>query len=492
MLEGLEISVLNLSEVLYDNNTKRLDSEYFKKEFLKIDSNIKSNNFKRLKYLTQKITDFGAFSQNNFIEYLHGGSHYFIRNQDIKNSFVDDDKIFISKEVYEKLSLKLEENDLLLQRTGSIGKSGIVLKKDLPSSANQNLAQVKPSKEKINSFYLNTFLNSLIGQKIFERLATGNVQPWLNLGQIESIKVPIKSNVFQTKIENLLRLSYLKIEKSRQLYTQAEKLLLQEIGLEDFIPSKESVNIKSFSESFGKTNRLDAEYYQLKYDEIIKGIQDTPEHDKLVNLVKIQKSIEPGSKHYQEDGVPFYRVTDIDKRGLSTTDKYLSEEYVSELITVYDKRNKGKSEEEKEYIVPKKETILFSKDGSIGKAYKLREDLNGITSGALLHLKVKNSRVNADYLSLVLNSFPTQMQAERDAGGSIIQHWRVHEIESVLIPIIAEEKQQQIANLIEESFTLKKQSEHLLEVAKKAVELAIEQNEEVAINYIENEKTTTA
>ena len=131
-------------------------------------------------------------------------------------------------------------------------------------------------------------------------------------------------------------------------------------------------------------------------------------------------------------------------------------------------------------------TSLFSKDGSVGIAYHLRQDYNGITSGAILHLTVRDeNRVIPEYLTLALNSKIVQMQAERDAGGSIILHWRSSEIENVVVPIVDYEKQQQIANLIEESFALKKQSENLLEVAKKAVEIAIEENEEVAMKYIE-------
>jgi exonuclease VII small subunit len=38
---------------------------------------------------------------------------------------------------------------------------------------------------------------------------------------------------------------------------------------------------------------------------------------------------------------------------------------------------------------------------------------------------------------------------------------------------------------VEESFQLKKQSEELLEAAKRAVEIAIEQNEEKAMKYLE-------
>ncbi len=46
------------------------------------------------------------------------------------------------------------------------------------------------------------------------------------------------------------------------------------------------------------------------------------------------------------------------------------------------------------------------------------------------------------------------------------------------------EAQTQIATLVQQRFTLKAQSEHLLEVAKRAVEIAIEQDEQTAMDYI--------
>ena len=67
----------------------------------------------------------------------------------------------------------------------------------------------------------------------------------------------------------------------------------------------------------------------------------------------------------------------------------------------------------------------MSKDGSVGIAYKVEEDIDVITSSALLHLKLKSKEVLPDYLTLVLNSKLTQMQTNGiDTGGSIIQHWR--------------------------------------------------------------------
>lgn len=62
------------------------------------------------------------------------------------------------------------------------------------------------------------------------------------------------------------------------------------------------------------------------------------------------------------------------------------------------------------------------------------------------------------------------------------------EVGDLSIPIIDIKTQTQIANLIQQSFTLKAQSEALLTTAKRAVELAIETNEQTALEYIEQNK----
>jgi very-short-patch-repair endonuclease/restriction endonuclease S subunit len=215
-------------------------------------------------------------------------------------------------------------------------------------------------------------------------------------------------------------------------------------------------NIKSFKESFLATGRLDAEYYQPKYEEIIAHIE-TFETERLNKIVSIKKSIEPGSDAYETDGIPFIRVSNLSKFGLTDTDIYLNKAKFGNLG-----------------LQPKKDTIFLSKDGSVGIAYKVEQDLDVITSGALLHLTVTNEDFLPDYVTLVLNSEVVKMQAERDAGGSIIQHWKPSEIEQVIIPKISMQTQQQISALIQDSFVLRKESERLLAEAKGMVEKEIE------------------
>ncbi len=77
------------------------------------------------------------------------------------------------------------------------------------------------------------------------------------------------------------------------------------------------------------------------------------------------------------------------------------------------------------------------------------------------------------------------MQAERDSGGAIIEHWRPEQIEKILIPILPPAKRKQLADKVRESFENRRQSESLLIIAKTAVEIAIEKGEKAALRYLE-------
>lgn len=121
-------------------------------------------------------------------------------------------------------------------------------------------------------------------------------------------------------------------------------------------------------------------------------------------------------------------------------------------------------------LQPQKDTILLFKDGTVGIAYKIKQDADFITSGALLHLTIKNNYANAvlsKYLTLVLNSPAVQMQSQRDAGGSIIKHWKPSEIKAILILIINPDTQAKIEAKIKQSFALQETSKQLLNLAKK-------------------------
>lgn len=75
----------------------------------------------------------------------------------------------------------------------------------------------------------------------------------------------------------------------------------------------------------------------------------------------------------------------------------------------------------------------------------------------------------------------------RNARGSVQQRLNQETLKEIILPIPEMEVQSKIKHKIIESFNLRKQSKHLLECAKRAVEIAIETDEQTAIDYLENE-----
>ena len=470
MLEGLEVVELKFSEL---ETGIRFDAELYQKDFVLFERNIRKIKYSKLgdevKLIKKGIFDIKADCYSDY-------GIPFVRISNLKNSVIDmDNIIFIPESENNKnLNTYLVKNDIILSKTANAAASIV----NIPfCNTSQDTVAIKlKEKSLVNSHFVVVYLNTKYGLGQMQRWFTGNIQMHLNLDDCKNnLLIPVYSNKFQNIIKELFEDSLSKSSYSQKAYSSAESILLESIGLQDFAPSKESINIKSFKESFLETGRLDAEYYQKKYENVIDHIKSN-DYETLKDIVNISKSIEPGSDYYSEEGIPFLRVADYNKYGVSEPNKKLSLKFCED------------NKELLEKIKPKKNTILFSKDGSVGIAYQLRNDLEVITSGAILHLTIKdNKKVIPEYLTLVLNSKVVQMQAERDAGGSIILHWRVSEIENVIIPLIEKSIQKKIATLVEKSFALKKESEYLLEKAKRAVEIAIEKDETAAIRFIESE-----
>ncbi|WP_206193271.1 restriction endonuclease subunit S domain-containing protein [Aliarcobacter cryaerophilus] len=396
----------------------------------------------------------------------------YITAEHIKPNYIEDGifKCISSKQDKKNSRARLLENDVLVYTVGAY--AGYVAKAEkhlFPANIPRSVAIIRLRKE-IKSEFLSLFMNSKYGYYQTQRFRAGNSQPMLALEKIKQFRIPKLSISFQNEIVKKYNLAYVNRLNSKTFYKEAEELLLKELDLLDFKPSAENIAIKSFKDSFEISGRLDSEYYQAKYDELIEHIKKT-NFDKLDNIVNIKKSIEPGSEAYQDSGIPFIRVSNVTKFGITDTEIHLSKNILKE--------------EELQKLYPKKDTILLSKDGTVGIAYKIKNETEMITSGALLHLMIKRGDVLPEYLTLVLNSLIVQLQAQRDAGGSIIQHWKPSEIQEILIPIIDISVQKQIEERIKKSFLLKEESKQLLDLAKKAVEIAIEKDENEAMKFME-------
>ena len=452
------MSEVRLSEVREFNEIFRYDAEYFNKYSVQLVKKIRDNKH----CLIGEEFDVSKLAGFEFTEWftptnMESENYYIaLTSKNIQNERLElSDYITIDKNVAD-LNLsrsKIYDGDVVLSYTGEYRRA-LTLQEKCAFQLGPNICRLRPKGRIVSSFYLSTFLNSKIGQTILDKEKTLSAQPTVAMSRIRLIPIPVLSTDFQQKIETLVKSAHAKLAESKSLYAQAEDTLLSELGLKDWQPKNEAVSIKTFSD-FASSGRLDAEYYQSKYDELFEKLSKF-DYKRLGDIVSVKKSVEPGSESYIDNGIPFIRVSDVTQFGIAETDLHLSAKEFS-----------------LESLRPHKDTILFSKDGSIGIAYKCEQDLDIITSGALLHLDVKDS-VLPDYLTLILNSIIVKLLAERDSNGAIIQHWKPDDIKRVIIPILPQDIQKQIAELIQRSFALRQESKQLLESAKLAVEQEIE------------------
>ena len=391
----------------------------------------------------------------------------------VNHAYLSYSQQFALSQIASLKSTELRKNDIITTIIGAtedvIARTALVLDEHLPANINQNIVQIRVDESIALPEYVNSYLNSTYGRNYLRYLSRQTEQVNLNCQEISSVVIPNVSMAFQNNIKACVTKAYQLQQNAKREFENAEFLLKRIIDFDDaYLPT---ITCKSLAESFKISGRLDAEYYQPKYDALFSTLS---KHKTIPlggsrGLVSIKKSIEPGSEVYLEEGIPFIRVSDVDKYEISTPPIMLSKDVIPNIEDLY----------------PKKDTILLSKDGSIGIAYKLEKDMEAVTSGALLHLTVKDSNVVLpDYLTLVLNSPIAQLQAERDCNGAIIKHWKPSDIEKVLIPILDMSVQQEIASTIQESFRLRAESKRLLDLAVKTVEMAIESDEESALEWL--------
>ena len=317
---------------------------------------------------------------------------------------------------------------------------------------------------------LHTKLNSKYGRIEIEKYSMASNQVNFSPAKFRQLRIPRYSKDLNNVIEKLTYKSFENLRNSKQAYGQAENILFQEIGLQDFAPNKEPINIKNFKDSFATSGRLDAEYYQPKYEDyenLILNQQHTFIKNEYIHIKTKSKKDKIGYNYIEIGNV---NVSD----GSNKSNYVLTKDLPANAKNLVERGD-----------------ILISNvrpyRGAVTIVNSDKENL--IASGAFTVLrKDKSSIFNNEVLKVLLRSKVYKDWLLKFNVGTSYPVIKDADVLNLPIPFVKKEKQQQIADLIEKSFSLKKQSEHLLVVAKKAVEIAIEENEEIALNFINSQK----
>ena len=455
-MEGLEISEVILSDVRAKN---RIDAECYRKYNLYLNYVIDSYNHQSISEFAN-VTDgeHGSpdLDENSGILYLSG--------HNVKDNVLDlTDIRYCSEELHNKNKRSaLTKDSVLLSIVGTVGNASVVYQ-DIKANTDRNVATIKNISKFVNPYYLSTYLNSKFGKYQTRLLSTGNVQPLLNLLQVKSIVVCLPNNAFQNHVEQIVKTAHSDLQQSKSLYFEAEEMLLSELGLKDWQPNNNPFNIKQLKESFLVSGRLDAEYYQSKYDEIEKIIK-THRYDILDNLcLLINHGMQP--PYVENGGMRVFSQKWI-------KDKEIDYSFIEDINEPRTSMEFAHSNPD--YVCRKNDIVHYSVGANIGYCHTYLSNVPMMPGSFITLIRANEDKINPIYLGVVLNSIIGRIQSEKRKSGTAQPYVYPKDIKEFLIPILPKPIQDTISAKIRESFALKAESKRLLNKAKMMVESEIE------------------
>lgn len=137
---------------------------------------------------------------------------------------------------------------------------------EAPLAYNQDVALLNPV-EGINPAYLATYLSSRIGQSFADRQKTEQMNPYISLENLRTLPVYRAGDELQTAIEAAIRRSQTISDSGLRSLAHAEALLVGALGLAAWSPAEPLTYLAS-SKKASATGRLDSEFFAPRIQDL--------------------------------------------------------------------------------------------------------------------------------------------------------------------------------------------------------------------------------
>jgi len=241
--------------------------------------------------------------------------------------------------------------------------------------------------------------------------------------------------------------------------------LHNELGINSVDVTDVNVSQKRFSD-FVNSGRLDAEYYQPKYDEIVDKISQYPCGQNTIGKLFILRD-----RNFLPDNDIQYKYIELSNIGANGEISGYTYEFGSNLPS------------RARRIVHTGDIIISSIEGSLQSCAIVTDEYDGALCSTGFY--VLTPRIINSETSLVLfKSAAVQSLLKRACTGTILTAVNKDEFVNINLPIINRDIQNKIADIIQQSTAFRSESHRLLDLAKTAVETALEKGENLAMKLL--------
>jgi len=409
------------------------------------------------RHLTNGATPLGA-------QFLDEGVHFY-RANDVKRYNLDYfNHKYISKEQSKTLKRSiLKFGDIIFTIKGKVGDVAVFPENQEESNINQDNALIR-LKEGYDPYYFCGIFNSKFGLNQVKAFATETINPFLGLGNLKKLRLPILEKQKQESISNKVKQT-IDIElKALLILKKTQTIFYQKLGIDFSKIQKEkyySVNLSDFAKDDLWTPAFSYPLYVNTLKEIQKKWQTVP----LGEIATVKKGDEVGSDNYnkyldkKDSDVPFIRTSDLVNYEVDQfPDFYVPEEIYKELNQDI-----------------KAGDVLFTNDGKIGLVAMLTSQDKVIIQSHIKRLRLKPEtkkyNLTPEYLFLVLSiKEVARYQTERyTVIQSTIPTISSH-VFDIQIPILDKNSIDEITKLVKEAFELKDEKKKLIKEVREEID----------------------
>ncbi len=452
MTDGLEISEKSISFVNAATEILRLEAEFFNAAVLHTAKTVKGAD----------IVDLIQYGTSEELNDDKNG-YPILRLNEFDNAFIKEPARYCDKITeQEYIELQLKQDDVLICRTNGnpdlVGRSSVVMENVQYAFASY-LFRVRTN-ALILPHVLVAYLRSKYGRAEIDKYSMKGNQTNFSPAKFREIDVPVFAQSFQEKIKKAFIDAYSLHISAKKLYAQAEATLNTYLNIREYDDSGSAV--KALSQSFKQSGRLDAEYYQSKYNSLITQINTTEIVSSLCNVF---------NENFVPDDKVEYKYIELANVGVSGDISNV------ETIIGIDLPSRARR------LVRKGQVIISSIEGSLSSCALIDDEYDGALCSTGFYV-VNSDKINSETLLVLFKSEPIQALLKQRCSGTILTAISKDEFVNMPLPSIDYTVQKEIADKVQESFRLRKEAKWLLDNAIKAVEMAIETDEETANGWL--------
>jgi len=447
-------SIVKLSEL---EGAKRIDAEYYKPEYLNLLYRLRKAGCVPAKDIAIPVRRKFKPKKGEYFDYIE------ISEVDLITGEFNTSRI-IGEEAPDRAQWIVVKDDVLVSTVRPIRNAVVLIregKENLVCSSGFSI--LHPQKIQANYLFL-YFKNSFVA-RLLDRYTTATEYPAVGWNDILNMPIYLGNEGFRKKISLTIDKAFVLLKQSRSLYSQAENLLLEELGLKDFKPAYKKTYTANLSDAFS-AHRINAEYFQPAYEEILSIIS------KKHNLVPVKK------------------VFDFRRGIFIPTDFYTEQKTNRPYIRIKELTGKIGIDESKvifvNYEYPENDIdklcendlVIAIIGDTIGKTNRIPNELaGGFCSNNTGRLRIKpeiKEKFLPEFAEILFQSLVVQKQIEKKKAQTGQPKISDSDIKSLKIPILPFETQQKIASLVRQSHEARKKAIALLDEAKRRVEEEIE------------------